>query len=151
MKLECPKRLIRCVECGDNFQAAEHDEHRNNHCPERNIMCKYCGESIKSKGMRKHEDVDCPFSLIKCQNKRQGCTWKGSRKEMANHLASVCSHSFRVKCPNGCGRILRKVDFVTHTRKECSRREIWCSKCNDFVLANLEEMHKKYECPNKNK
>lgn len=91
----CPKRIIECVHCQDEFTFIEKQEHEEVYCRRFPLGCpNSCGkEEIPREEMDSHLSETCPMTEVICPYAKAGCPFQDKRAHLFEHLeASVEDH-----------------------------------------------------------
>lgn len=93
---------------------------------------------------------------VRCPHKELGCQWVGEMRDRRGHLdfeKGRCEYR-RVRCPNGCGELVPRMEFEKHLTEYCSKRKLICQYCNQYTTyGDVEEHNRSCEeypvgCPN---
>ena len=99
-------------------------------------------------------DAKIQALMVYCPNKDGGCSWVGKVNQVSEHCDSDqlgCSFQ-EIKCPNNCGRSLRRKNVEIHLMTECPCYCQHCKITGDEIL--IAEQHKEncqkiaIQCPN---
>ncbi|XP_078367929.1 TNF receptor-associated factor 4-like isoform X2 [Oculina patagonica] len=78
-----------CLACEDNIQRRLLEAHRNDECPKRIIECVHCQDEFYFIQKQQHEDIFCRRFPIVCAN-NDSCENQIPREEMEWHLSEKC-------------------------------------------------------------
>lgn len=81
---------------------------------------------------------------VKCSNHEWGCKWEGEYQQIQEHLES-CEYG-DILCINDCGAKFQKRFLQKHLDKDCPKKIIACSYCDDRHLREDKKEHIQ-ECP----
>lgn len=125
---------VRCPRCGEQVAYLQQDEHRRAHCPARRVPCVNaeagCPARVPLRDLATHVRERCPVAL--------------NRDDLATRARLNHKH---LRCPWGCGVMLRGNEMQQHRDRECARRLSRCrhSGCSEMVphfqLLEHEEMY----------
>lgn len=84
----CPKRIIECVHCQDEFTFIKKQEHEEVYCRRFPLGCpNSCGEEeIPREEMDSHLSKKCPMSEVTCPYAKAGCPFQEKRAYLLEHL-----------------------------------------------------------------
>ena len=92
---------------------------------------------------------------VRCMNYTEGCSWVGNLGDEEHHRKKQdgCQYE-EIKCPHGCGSIMRRVGLSCHM-DDCPRRPYNCEYCGEegpyqYIVGDHLETCCKYpmQCPN---
>ena len=106
------------------------------------ITCESCRPIATGEKVIRLREIVCDLD-IKCPLMRE-CTWEGKLCQGERHLKECAS--FLLSCRLGCGAVVKRCDFIDHTEKECSLREVKCQFCPTTTLVQDMPFHLK-NCP----
>ncbi|XP_068698449.1 TNF receptor-associated factor 4-like [Montipora foliosa] len=93
---DCPYEDTLCAGCDDSVQRRLLQIHLDEECPKRIVACIYCQDEFYFIQKQEHEDTYCKRFPLDCENK---CGHKGiPRGEMADHISEKCLETI-VSCP----------------------------------------------------
>ena len=134
---QCCQGQTVCKSCLDHWQAT-----KTSMCP----VC--CAEGSIVTYPNYPVDREVRSSHIYCTNKCRGCDWEGEVNDINSHLASNDGCQYvKMKCPNGCGKILQRLSLVTHLNTKCPYRKVSCQYCGVTGKHHFIEGQHMEECP----
>ena len=92
---------------------------------------------------------------VRCMNYTEGCSWVGNLGDEEHHRKKQdgCQYE-EIKCPHGCGSIMRRVGLSCHM-VDCPRSPYDCEYCGEegpyqYIVGDHLETCCKYpvQCPN---
>ncbi|XP_078371051.1 TNF receptor-associated factor 6-like isoform X1 [Oculina patagonica] len=92
---ECPKRIIECEHCQDEFTFVQKQEHESNYCRRFPLECaNNCGKKgIAREEMESHLSEKCPMTEVICPYAEAGCPFQDKRCYLNDHIeASIDGH-----------------------------------------------------------
>ena len=90
---------------------------------------------------------------VKCSNHEWGCKWEGEYQQILEHLEN-CEYG-DILCVNDCGAKFQKRFLQKHLDKDCPKKIIACSYCDERHLREDKKEHIQecskipLPCPNK--
>lgn len=107
--------------CGAEFRECDLASHLEHSCVKREVLCPTCGDRVVLQDMEEHQAQVGPG----------GCRAK------------------LLRCPWGCGALVRQEELDCHCKGGCPKRYVTCPMChNDRVWAEeMEDAHPHRECP----
>lgn len=85
---ECPKRIVECVYCQDEFFFIEKQPHEDIYCKRFPLVCENnCGHGeIPREEMASHVSEKCLMTVVLCPYSEAGCPFEDKRAYLEDHL-----------------------------------------------------------------
>ena len=118
--LECPERMVHCINCKGGIISRESKRHKETTCPMRAVPCRNpgCTKELHLGDREEHERKVCKFKLVVCP---QGCGELIAAIYTGRHMMLACSWRYS-NCPLGCGANMRHKQLQEHMEQDCVRR-----------------------------
>ncbi|KXJ29097.1 TNF receptor-associated factor 4 [Exaiptasia diaphana] len=131
---ECGHRL--CFHCYEDIRFGEESPV----CPEdQNEFDRDTPPDIDKAFKREIEELQ-----VKCKNVGSGCSWEGPMIEFQAHVKE-CDYE-DILCEYDCGASYQRRYNQKHVDKECGKKIISCTYCNDRFLREDKKSHLE-DCP----
>ena len=139
----CAHRLVKCsLGCNQFLPAGQLAYHEKNRCPHRNVNCENCNSVVPLKTMSDHNADFCPKRLVECPD----CDELVVEEDLFDHQREVCT-SIKERCPNGCGKHVRRNKLENHLAEGCTKRVVVCKwKCGRQMFADAQNDHETARC-----
>lgn len=154
----CPRRIIECVYCQDEFTFIKKEEHEEVYCRRFPLVCpNSCGkEEIPREEMDRHLSETCPMSEVTCPFAKAGCLFQDKRAYLIEHLEGSIEDHLELTWASLAAtdtELSACHDAILDLRQKFKKGEENNKKLTDLVTAccmSMEELQLKFQKSEKN-